>query len=215
MKKIIFITLISFFVFSFSNKKDVYFEGMISYKHTYISLNPSVSNAYYEKVFGTGSEFYFKDGNYVQYFNGKKLKLNIWFWEAGKSYMRYDSDTLFCMDTQVGEADKITKIIIEDSIFNIGGYECKKLATKTTNSQIGDKSVDFYYSEKIKINPIWFEKVKFDADNIRYKKIKSIPLKTVIANKDLIVIMEAIEVKNMDVPKSYFTIEGYKLKGCD
>ena len=206
MKNIILILFaFSFIATSFSLKEEN-FEGVIVYEHKYESSNPKMNLKAIEKAYGTKSEYYYKNGNFRQSFNGEELKMNLYILNQNKIYMNTVNDTLY-----FDLCDKPNEIVISlenDSIKEkILGYECKILYLKS-NKLSGKyyRNAKYYYNEKIKINPTLSKNQINGSYNLIYEKTKSLPLKIVNDLGSLKITMTAIEIRKQKLDNSFFEL---------
>lgn len=187
--------LTSFFSFM---SKPKYFEGLIIYKVSYVSENPTVTVERLIKDFGDTTIFYFKEGNYVQTFNGSLMKMNY----------RNSSNNLFCVETFASDSVECIDCSISDEMITskkivkkqalVAGFTCNKLMV-TSNDLKGKpkRQGEYYYNSSLRINPKWFENDKLGSHNVVYGLMRSMPLKIVTTLYGVTVTMTAIEVRQI------------------
>ena len=207
LKKALFVLSGLFIVITSFTPKLNYFEGVIIYEHRYESSNPNIDLADISKRYGTKSEFYFKNGNYKQEFNGTLLKENLFINKDNRVYMQYStSDTLFFIDCLQPNETIIKSNITynKDSVLN---HAVNVLAIQT-NNLYGKPSriAGYYFDETLKINPDWFKDVKYSSYDKIYAETNSLPLKVINNIGSITITMTAVEIKRQKVADSLFQI---------
>ncbi len=205
MKKIILILIVSSILIVGFSSKEKYFEGSIVYEHKYESSNPKMNLKPMEKAYGTRSEFFYKNGNFKQIFNGTQLKLNLFLVKENKTFMQNSNDTLYYSYEKANE--KVVFLETDTLKDYILGLECKilKLRSNTLDGTF-HRNAEYYYNEKTKIDPKLSKNQIYGSINLIYEKTRAIPLKLVTDYGDMKITMTAIEIKPKKIEDSFFEI---------
>lgn len=184
-----------------------YFEGVITFEDTYSSSNPAVDIAAVNAQYGTKSEFYFKNGNYKQIYNGSVLKSLLFNSKENRSYIQSSaSDTLFYLDCSESN-ETIVSSEIDNNKASVLGRNCSVLKI-IANDLLGKPSriSTYFFDESISINPDWFENVRYSSYDKLYAITKSLPIKTIHETENYTVTSVAVSVKKQVIDSSVFQL---------
>jgi hypothetical protein len=188
----------------------VYFEGKILYKNEYIIKTNKVDSVYLDKIFGKTADLSFKEGNYLELYDGGFMLEQLYNKHDNKTYVkRNESDTLYWFDCGT-QGQKMLKFEINPKRENILGIDCDELVTYYDN-----KTVSFYFnSDTLRINPEWYENFTTSNKNLNTQKMKAVYLKYKIEYADFIATVTAtsitrqkIDDKSFSIPKNKILIE--------
>ena len=192
-----------------TNDQD-YFEGKIMYKNEYIIKTNKVDSAYLDKIFGKTADLSFKEGNYLELYDGGFMLEQLYNKHDNKTYVKRNlSDTLYWFDCGT-PGQKMLKFEINPKRENILGIECDELVTYYAN-----KTVSFYFnSDTLRINPEWYKNFTTSNKNLNTQKMNAVYLKNKIEYADFIATVTAtsitwqkIDDKLFSVPKNKILIE--------
>jgi hypothetical protein len=209
MKHLLIIPLAILMLASFRSANEEYFEGMIVYEHTYETDDPRINVKQLEQFFGTKSEFYYKNGNFLQLFNGSFMISDVYHVKENKSYSKLKgNDTLFVNDcSQPNET--ITESTTEDVKDTILGKKCKAFYFKSKNLK-GEpyRQSKFVFSTEPKINYALFTNFKFASYNVIYPALKALPLslKSSYAGQPFRIKMTAVSIKKTKLDDKFFAL---------
>ncbi len=184
-----------------------YFEGVITFEDTYTSSNPAVDIAAVNAQYGTTSEFYFKNGNYKQIYNGSVLKSLLFNKKENRSYIQSSAtDTLFFVDCSESN-EMIASSEIDKNKDTVLGRNCTILRV-IANDLLGKPSriSTYYFDESIGINPEWYENVRFSSYDKIYAIMKSLPIKTIHETEHYTVTSVAVSIKKQAIDSSVFQL---------
>jgi len=190
-----------------SAKPVEYFEGIITFEDTYTSSNPDVNIAAVNTQYGTKSEFYFKNGNYKQIYNGSVLKSLLFNSKDNRSYVQSSvTDTLFYMDCSESNEIIVSSELSKDKE-TVLGRSCSVLSV-IANDLLGKPSriSTYYFDESMSINPEWYENVRFSSYDKLYAIMKSLPIKTIHETEHYTVTSVAVSVKKQAIDSSVFQL---------
>jgi len=184
-----------------------YFEGKIIYKNQYIIKTNKIDSAYLDKIFGKTANLSFKEGNYLETYDGGFMLEQLYIKKDNRTYLKKnESDTLYWFDCNT-PGDKIIRTEINLKKEIILGIECDELVTYYPN-----KTVSFYYnSDTLKINPDWYNNFTTSNKNLNTQKMKSVYLKYKIEYPDFIATVTAISIKTEKLDDKLFSIPKNKI----
>ncbi|MBK9249890.1 MAG: hypothetical protein IPM69_17745 [Ignavibacteria bacterium] len=188
-------------------KQPDYFEGVITFEDTYTSSDPAVDVEAIKIQYGTKSEFYIKNGNYKQIYNGSILKSVLFIKNYNRSYIHSSiTDTLFYVDcTESNES--IVSTEASNNKESVLGRNCSILQIKAND--LLDKEFrksTYYFDESIAINPEWFENSHFGSYDKLYAITKSIPIKTIHEMENYTVTSVAVSIKKQSIDSTFFDL---------
>ncbi len=133
----------------------VYFEGKIEYKNTFVSKLANVKVEKLISFIGTKQEYFIKAGKYLSITNGIMLPVQMYKNSINKIYTKksVSCDTIFCIDAFV-ETSKIIEFNISEANEKVLGYKCNMLYLKTSTGT----TFKYYYSNSFNINSESFKK---------------------------------------------------------
>jgi len=184
-----------------------YFEGRIIYKNEYIIKTNKVDTTYLDKIFGKTADLYFKEGNYLEKYDGGSSLEQLYNKLDNKVYLKKDqSDTLYWFSCDK-PGQKILKFEINRKKEKIVGIDCDELVTYYDN-----KTVSFYFnSDTLKINPDWYLNFKVSNKNLNTQKMKAIYLKYKIEYADFIATVTATSISNQKIDDKIFLVSQDKI----
>jgi hypothetical protein len=177
-----------------------YFEGKLTFKNTYIIKTNKVDSTELDKIFGKTAETLFKEGNFLEKYDGGFMLWQIYNKYDNKNYVnRNQLDTVYWFDC----GQKPQKIIRSEINFKkekILGIECDELIT-----YYDDKIITYYFNpDTLKINPEWYKEHTYSNKDINAKKMKSIYLKYKIEYPDMIFIVTATSIEWQSINDTLF-----------
>jgi hypothetical protein len=189
---IILVTLVPKFCFSQS------FEGRILYDITYLNKDSSMFNNQYEAQFmGSKKELLIKGGRYLILLNGFITSeyydnvSNTFHYKSKGSDSVYSVSGYFNSDTILNY-----KRIRKTKEFILGNY-CHKLIIETKESVI-----TVFFNKKYKVDKSLYSRHNFRFWSFIIEKTGSIPLKTIVETKNLIISTTAVKVQSLNLEKN-------------
>ena len=179
-----------------------YFEGRIMYKNEFIFKTNQVDSNSIIKFFGKTADLYFKDGNYVEKYDGGDMLEQLYRKQDNKVYVkRNQSDTLFWTDC--GRPGKsILRFEINHAKETILGIVCDELITYYET-----KTVSFYFNpDTLKINSDWYSAFTITNKNINTQKMKSMFLKYKIEYPNFVATVTATSILPQKIDDNVFSI---------
>ncbi|HLP21464.1 MAG TPA: hypothetical protein VK174_14225, partial [Chitinophagales bacterium] len=142
---------------------------------------------------------------YVQLFNGTLLKMNLYEVESNILRMQYSHiDTLININLG-GINEKLKKIGIEKSKERVLNYDCDILTVESDDLKDNPlRKASYYFNPEFPINSKWYEKQKASSYNVIYEKMEALPIKIIVAKKDLTITMIATSIHKQLIPDSVF-----------
>ena len=188
--KNIFNTITIVLLFCFVNTlRSQNFEGEIDFKVKYTGLNSTIDTIRYRKILGSFQKYFIKDNRYLSISNGYQTAVQLYRPETNKIYYKLlTTDTIRCFDAGM-DNEHVIDYKIEDVHEKIAGYDCKVLIVQTKENKY-----KFYFSESIKINYQGFSRHKYSLWAFVSEHTQSVPLKTIIETKGLIIESKAEKV---------------------
>lgn len=188
------------------NDKD-YFEGKIMYKNEYIIKTDKVDSTYLDKIFGKTANLSFKEGNYLELYDGGFMLEQLYNKHDNKTYYKKNqSDTLYWFDCGMPE-QKILKFEINPKKEKILGIDCDELVTYYDN-----KTVSFYFNpDTLKINPDWYKNFTISNKNLNTQKMKAVYLKYKIEYADFIATVTATSIIRQKIDDELFSVPNNKI----
>jgi hypothetical protein len=178
-----------------------FFEGRIVYQNTFKSKLSDLSSEPFYSLMGSMQEFYIKGGNFKLIPNGTIYQWQLYTNKDNRLYNKMvDSKIVFWSDGK-NNYDEILKAEINTNVTEILGLVCDELILTCKNG-----IYKYYYNSKYKIDSEQFEMLKDGHWSDIYSLTKSVTLKMVIDNELLIQESTAIEIKEMKLEDSFFSI---------
>ncbi len=180
-----------------------YFEGNIKFKNEYVIKTDKVIPEYLDKIFGKTADLYFKEGNYLEIYDGGFMREQLYRRKDNKSYIKNTaSDTLrWYSCEQPGQ--KIIKYEINPKKEKILGIMCDEYVTVYEN-----KTVTFYFnSDTLKLNPEWYKQFTLTNKNINTERMKSLYLKYKLEYADFIYTVTATSIAQKKIDNKTFDIK--------
>jgi hypothetical protein len=203
MSKMISFFLGYFFLgFKRLSEPQKYFEGKIYYRH---SFKPKLVNSNInmpKRLFGSGSKLSFKEGNYRHDYRGGIFEFDIYNKTDNKLYLKKrDNETIYWIDCSLaGKKIKNSKIFPKTE--NVMGIDCDQIIIEYEK----EVSVQYYNSDFIAIDPLWFNDFKLNGQNLIDEKVKSIFLKAENEFSDFFMIATATKINRRKIDERIFKI---------
>jgi hypothetical protein len=204
-----FILPIPFMVASCSDVKknqESFFEGKITFKNDFVIKSNKVDRRKLEEFFGLRTDFFFKEGDFFERYDGGYMLEQLYLKEDNKTYFKKDtSDTLYWLDAGL-PAQKIRRVEINRKKERILGIDCDEMITYYDN-----KTVSYYFnSDTLRINPDWYKNFTSTNKNINSRKMKAIYLKYKIENADFIATVIATSISHQKLTGDLFIIPEHR-----
>jgi hypothetical protein len=186
--------------FNYSNPK--YFEGIIKYRYDYTIKNDKISIDRLKDFFGTSSEFYFKEGNFLEKYDKGVLKEQLYRTMDHRLYFRSGtSDTVNFSNTLL-PGKQIVKTEINLDKDTVLGNICHELII-----EYDDFKFTLYFNRDFAIDSDWYSDFKRNGRDVYSRLIKSVYLKFKLEYKDFIVVGTATEINRMKLDDSVFDLK--------
>ncbi len=201
---LILFALISFFACSITKKlkSNDYFEGKITYNISYKFNTVSTSKPRMNKVFGEKSELFFKEGNYLEIYDGIFMSKQLYNKQDNKIYIeKSNKDTLYWTDCgQPGE--KILRTEINHKKETILGIVCDELVVN-----YDFKTISYYFnSDSLSLDPDWFDPFTLTNKNLISQQMKAVYLKCKIEYADLSLSLTATSIVRQPIADQLFSV---------
>ncbi|ATL49346.1 hypothetical protein COR50_20395 [Chitinophaga caeni] len=179
------------------------FTGKIVYANTYYSKVDDMTDAQYSTLFGSKTQFYIKNGNIKESFNGIALRMQVFRSDSNKLFF-YKANTDYPLSIKpVNDKDSMMKVIIgEDAdTINVLGKRCHKVIIESNNGK-----VTYYFNNDIQIDPSYFRDYKLNSFDIFTQMTHSLPLKIVLETSEYTKESTAIEMTPLSLQDEFFEI---------
>lgn len=189
------------------DKSNEYFEGIITFKNEYILKTGKVDSAYLKKIFGKNAKLTFKQGNYLESYDGGIFVEQIYIQNENRTYVKENqSDTLLWYACN-RPGDKMLRSEINRKKEIILGIVCDELV-----NYYPKKTVRYYFnSDTLKIDPDWYRNFTDFNKNINASKMKAVYLKYSLEYPDFIVSTVATSITWKRIENSIFSISKNKI----
>jgi hypothetical protein len=197
-QKLITLLVISTIKISFAQN----FEGRVTYKNIFESKLENVTAQKFSEMIGSKQDYFIKNGNYLSVTNGQLSSVMLYNNINNIVYSKSSfSDTIACLDAFL-EANKIVSSEITNTEEKVLGLKCKKLLMISSNGT----TYTYYFNNKYKIDSKYFTKHNFNHWYLYLIKTGSLPLKTIIENKQFKMTTIATEVNAIKLEDSKFAL---------
>ncbi|MBS1663615.1 MAG: hypothetical protein JST68_21410 [Bacteroidetes bacterium] len=181
---------------------EVFYRGEIVYKNTVVSKIPGFPSDKFEAILGSRQECYIKDRQYKSLTNGSQMNVQIYDDQTNQLYLgSKGTDSVMVIDASK-PSDSVLEFKMTKNAETVMGIPCDALFIKTTSG-----STTFYYNPKYKINSSAYAKHRYGNWAFFAEKTHSLPLKTIIDNKQFKMENVAMEIKPSTLPVSFFKID--------
>jgi hypothetical protein len=201
-----FIALILLLALACSSKtfpsSNEYFEGKIDYTLSFIYKEKEIDTVRLRELGGQFSTFYFKNGNYRQFFDAKNLKEEIYLTRENKNYLKpNDTDTLQWKQMS-GPVDSILKFEKNTAKKKVLGIVCDELIF-----HYKDKIRKYYYNpDSLRIDPAWYRNFKYLNKNVAAQKMNTLFLQCELEYPQFIAIITATSISHEKIDDQFFRI---------
>jgi hypothetical protein len=186
----------------FKPDKTLYFEGTVTYKYDVMSKNAQFDSVWLRSLIGHGSTLFFKEGNYMHRYLGGLTRYDLYRKEDNKVYSKLTgNDTLFWTDCSK-PGDEVMKFSFTPKKENILGVLCDELIIYYKGRTI----TEYYNSDSLKINPVWFTNFLRDGQNLIDKKEKAIFLKQKVEYPDFKITITATAFSREPIDEIIFKL---------
>ena len=198
MIKTIFFLIAAFFsLVSFGQ----HFEGKITYKNSYTSKTPGVTDEQFTLMLGSVQEYYIKEGDYKSIVNGSLLEWQVYINKDNKLYTKMsNSETLWWNDGATNP-DEVLKTEINKGVIDILGYKCDELILTCKSG-----TQKFYFNPNFSVDKEMFKNHQFGNFYEVLSRSNSLPLKAVIENQQFILESMATGIVRVKLEKSFFEL---------
>ncbi len=177
------------------------FEGTITYKNTYKSKMPNLTDQQFTSMMGDTQVYVIKGSNYKSRFNGKYYFWQLYINEDNKLYSKTsNSETIYWHDGSVN-TDSVIKVEVNKGVTEILGYKCDE-AVLTCKSGVQK----YYYNSKLGVDISLYAKHLFGNWYDYLKVAKALPIKSVIENQHFIFMSIATEIKETHIDDQEFKL---------
>jgi len=175
----------------------------MKFKNEYRIKTDKVTPEYMDKIFGKTADLYFKEGNYLEIYDGGFMLEQLFRKSDNKYYIKKNaSDSLFWYDCGK-PGQKMLKSEINPKKETILGILCDEYITYYDN-----KTVTFYYnSDTLQIDPDWYSKFTLTNKNINAHRMKAMYLKFKIEYPDFLFIVTATSINPGIIEDKTFDIK--------
>jgi hypothetical protein len=185
-----------------------YFEGRITYRYDMETKSDTISQAALEELFGSTAELYFKEGNYLEIYEGGYMKEQLYNRKTNKVYFtdKYKGDTVFRVDAGK-PGDEILRQELHPEKEKILNIECDELVLYYAN-----KTISIYYnSDSLQINPDWYSNYTSYNKNIISRKMGALYLKYRMEYPGYIATLTATSILWQKIDDKFFKVPGEKI----
>jgi len=180
-----------------------YFEGNMKFKNEYVIKTDKVTPKYLDNVLGKTADLYFKEGNYIEYYDGGFMLEQLYRQADNRNYIKKNSSDSLFWYTCATPGQNMIKYEINPKKETILGILCDEYITYYDN-----KTVTFYYnSDTLKINPDWYSKFTLTNKNINVTRMKSMYLKFKIEYRDFYFTVTATSITPKKIDNKTFDIK--------
>ena len=185
------------------------FQGYVKYEvKTANPMSTMISDSVYQARIGDikiTHTFFIKENKYKNRISGTYNGNNLYVPDSNRYYV-YDDSLKFAMYSDCSVyIDKYESIENDAEMDTILGYPCKKITMKS-----GMGTVEYFYSENLKINPEYFKDHVFNNWNIYTEKTSSVPLKIVYNVMSLKMTLTAIEIEKKELKDDFFRLPKFE-----
>ena len=197
MKKLIFIGLAIAAITTAAQN----FEGIITYRNSYKSKLPKLSDEQFTTMMGSKQEFYIKEGNYKSILNGTFEQWQLYSGKENKLYTKLsNSDTISWKDGSQND-DSVFEVQHHKSVVEILGYSCDELIF-TCKSGIQK----YYFNTALRVNASLYSNLKYGNWYDFIKRSNALPLKIILESNQFVMESVATEIKPLKVDDKEFEL---------
>jgi hypothetical protein len=180
-----------------------FFEGNIKFKNEYIIKSDKVTPEQLDRSFGKTADLYFKEGNYLEIYDGGLTLNQLYRRLDNKTYVKKDySDSLFWFNCAQSPQQMI-RYEMNRKKETILGIVCDEYITYYDN-----KTVTFYFnSDTLKLDPEWYSQFTLTNKNTNTAIMKSMYLKFKIEYSDFLFTVTATSMNYENLDSKMFDIE--------
>jgi len=198
LKKILFIAIL--LAFGAENYAQS-FEGKVTYKNSYKSKIPNMTDEQFSTMMGTNQEYVIKGANYKTTMDGTLLQWQMYLPQDKKLYTKMsNSEAIFYNDATVNN-EEVISAVINKGVTDVLGYKCDELIL-TCKSGVQK----FYYNSGLKLDGALFKDHKFGNWYEVLSRTNAVPLKISIDTPQFQMESVATQVKQQPVEGSIFTL---------
>lgn len=177
------------------------FEGEITYKMTYKSKLPNVTDEQFGAMMGSEMTYSIKKGDYRNSFNGNFMQYQLYVNKDNKLYNKFsNSETLFWKDCSA-DADVIINRDLKKNTLDILGYRCDELTLTIKNG-----TQKYYYNATLGIDAKLYENHKYTNWYDFVSISHAVPLKFYVENAQFILEGIATSIKPMNIDSKTFAL---------
>lgn len=196
-KTITFLLLTFFAITSFGQT----FEGKIVYKNSYKSKIPNMTDEQFTTMMGSTQEYFIKNGDYKSVANGSFFQWQLYVNTENKLYSKMANSETLLWNDGAANPDEILKAEVKKNIAEVLGYLCDELILTCKSG-----TQKYYFNTKLSVDTKLFANHKFGNWYEFLLKSNSLPLKSIVENKQFTLESIATEVKEMKLDKTFFEL---------
>ena len=177
------------------------FEGKITYHNTYKSKLANISDQQFTQMLGDVREYAIKNGDYRTSGNGTMLQWQVYINKENKLYTKTAMSQAIFWNDGAQNPDEVYKSEINKGVIAILGHTCDELILHCKSGV-----QRYYFSEKLKVDPKWFENHKFANLYEFTSKTGALPLKVIFETTQFTLESTATAIDPMTLDPSLFTL---------
>lgn len=178
-----------------------HFEGKITYKNSYKSKIPNVTDDQLTTMMGPQQDFFIKGGNYKAVTNGQMVQWQLYLNKDNKLYSKLVQSPVIYWNDGTAGAEDIIKTELNKGVIDILGYSCDEIILTTKSG-----AQKFYSNSKLSLDPKHFENLKLVNWNEFAAKAKAWPLKLVLDTEQFTIESIATEVTPQKIEDKLFEL---------
>jgi len=164
---------ISFYVVSSATAQS--FEGKISYRNSYRSKLPNISDAQFTEMMGATQQYFVKGGNYRSETNGSFFQWQMYLNSENKVYSKLSTSEVILWNDAGENKDALVKVEVNKKVATVLDHVCDEVVV-TTSSGV----YKFYFNSGVlKVDGSLYGKHKFLYWNEYLAKANAFPLKVI------------------------------------
>jgi hypothetical protein len=178
------------------------FEGVITYKSTYLDSDMDMSITELEEMYGTETKTFIKNGFYMEVSNTNFIGYQLWRHCDTAVYYRHKrtDDTLLMNYTNLRPGGDFT-FKLENNADTILGYPCDLLTVKNDRG-----TIKYYFSSEFSLDPEYYVNYSHSNKYEIVKLMESIYLRLSVSYEYMHVDLIAVDIERRDLPEKIFEV---------